>query len=241
MLRFTVSNRSVQFESLIANIQQRWGAAAIQPLAALNNRPMRPGLSTGYEVLDEVLGQGGIPRGQTTELLGKPTSGMTTLAYRIIASAQRQRQYAIYVDLESAFDPNYAVVCGVDLRQVFLARPDTETAALEIARDLIEKGDVGIIVLDLGQTLPRMAQVRRLASSLSHSGCVVLMLFSLREGMNPQTVTQGSSAALRLLIERDTWLTQHADIRGYRSQVLVFGRHSASGKRVSIEIEIGTP
>ncbi len=236
--RCLVDQHSIGIEGLLNNIQKRWGSAALQPLRALAARPVLPGLSTGYDLLDAVLGAGGIPRGQTTELLGKPTSGMTTLAYHIVASANQQNQYAIYVDLESAFDPDYAVQCGINLNQLFLVRPETEVDALDIARDLIEKGDVGVIALDFGQTLPQVHHIRRLTTSLLHSGCVVLHMLSLKEGMKPQTVLSGSAAALRLLVERDTWLTQHSDIRGYRSQVIVFGRHTASGKRVSIDIEI---
>lgn len=230
--------RTTRLTAMMASIQKQWGTAALQPLSCMTSKPVLAGIPTGFALLDAVLGASGIPCGQTTELLGRPTSGMTTLAYRIVAAAQQQNQYALYVDVESVFNPTYAVQCGIQLNQLFLARPETELDALDIARDLIEKGSVGAIVLDLGQSLPNIHHLRRLATLLSHSGCVVLLLIALADGASPQSIMSGSPAALRLILERDSWLQRDVDVYGYRTQVTVWGRHQASGKRVSIDIDI---
>jgi hypothetical protein len=226
-------------EVLIASIHQRWGTAALQPLSALTKRSTIAGLSTGFEILDAVLGEKGIPRGQTTEIVGKLTSGATTLVYKIVAAAQKQSQYVIYVDLESTFnDAVYAERCGINLQQLFLARPETELEALDIARDLIQQGSVGVIVLDLGEIQPNMHDLRRLAALLSRSGCVVLLLMLAGNHTTPQAILKGSSAPLCLVVERNVWLRNHQDIRGYRSDVLIFDRHSPAGKRVTIDIDV---
>jgi hypothetical protein len=162
---------------------------------------------------------------------------MTTLAYKIVAAAQEQRQYAIYVDLDSTFSPDYAVGCGIDLRYLFLARPETELEALDIARDLLTQGSVGVIVLDLGTALPDIHHLRRFAAVLAHTGCVVLLLMTLTHAAQPRAVLQGTPAALRLFIEREKWLTRQLDIRGYRTCITILGRHHASGKQVTIDID----
>jgi hypothetical protein len=229
--------QSDRLEALIASIQQRWGTAALQPLSALATRPTMPGLLTGFEMLDAVLGEKGIPCGQTTEIIGKLTSGATTLVYKIVAAAQKENQYVIYVDLESTFNPTYAVKYGINLQQLFLARPETELEALDIARDLIQQGSVAVVVLDLGETQPNIQDLRRLAALLSRSGCVVLLLTLAESEANIQTILRSSQAPLRLVVERDVWIRTHQDIRGYRSDVIIYDRRSPSAKRVTIDID----
>ncbi|MBA3867677.1 MAG: hypothetical protein H0X30_00835 [Anaerolineae bacterium] len=209
--------RNDRLEAMIASIQQRWGAAALQPLSRLAVRTALPGLLTGFEILDAVLGTQGIPRGQTTEVVGKMTSGATTLVYNVVAAAQQQKQYGIYVDLEATYNPVYATMCGIDNKLLFLARPDTEIAALDIARDLIQQGSVGVIVLDLGETQPNLRDIRRLATQLSRFGCAILLLKLAGDGVNTQTILGNSSAALRLLVQRDEWILKRDDISSYRT------------------------
>ena len=139
--------------------------------------------------------------------------------------------------MESTFSPDYAVGCGIDLRSLFLARPETELEALDIARDLIQQGSVGVIVLDLGSVLPDIHVLRRFAAILARSGCVVLLLVALADGANPRAVLSGTPAGLRLFIERETWLTRQMDIRGYRTCITVLGRHKAAGRQVTIDID----
>ncbi|MCA0455374.1 MAG: DNA recombination/repair protein RecA [Chloroflexi bacterium] len=218
--------------AVIATIQKKWGANAIRQGSIQQTQQY---ISTGFAHLDALIG--GIPHGQTTELLGRPTSGMTTLAYRIMAAAQQQGQYAIYVDLDSTFSPDYAVGCGIDLRRLFLARPETEVQALDIVRDLLQEGHVSVIVLDLGQTLPHLHRLRRLAGVLARSGCVVVLLVALVDGAKPQGVLNGTPAAIRLYIERKEWLTRYQDIRGYQTCITVLGRHPSSGQQVLIDID----
>lgn len=229
--------RQERLEALLTVLQQRWGTEALRPLSMLSSQPSRPSLQTGFEVLDAVLGTQGIPRGQTTEIVGRLTSGATTLVYKAVAAAQQEQQNAIYVDVESTFNPIYAKQCGINSQQLFLARPETEFNALDIARDLIEQGSVGVIVLDMGESPLNVHDFRRLAGILSRSGCVVLLLRLVAKGMSAQDLLRTSSAALRLLVERDAWVEQKGTIQGYRSNVLVLGRHQAVGKRVTIEIE----
>lgn len=227
-----------RLDALIAEIQQRWGMDALQPLSALASRPAMPGLVTSFEMLDAVLGTQGIPRGQTTEIIGKVTSGATTLTYKIASKAQQQQQYVIYVDLEATYNPVYATLCGINPSLLFLARPDTELAALDIARDLIQQGNVGLIVLDLGETQPNLHDIRRLAAQLSRFGCAVVVLQLAQSEAMLRAILRGASSPLRLLVERDAWITNREDISGYRASVMVMGRYPGAGKRVTIDIHV---
>lgn len=229
------AHKNAQLDALLAHIQQRWGNHIIR-----QGRPIkmqaRPVVSTGFESLDTVLG-GGIPAGQTSELLGRPTSGMTTLAYKIIASAQAEHAYGIYIDLDSIFDPDYAGRCGVTLDHIFVAHPDTDMQALNIARDLLSSGSVAVISLDMGALQPDAYRLRRLTTTLAHIGCVVLVMLTLPANGRAPIRHISSPSALRLLIERQRWLQRQTDIRGYRTRVTILKHRTASGRQVEIDID----
>jgi hypothetical protein len=192
----------------------------------------RSGIRTGFAALDQALGD--IPPGCIVELLGKPTSGMTTLAHKIIQQAQGDAGYAVYVDLESTFDPDYATRCGVNLEQLFLIRPQTEAEALDITRDLLTGSTTGIMILDLGKTQPEPRLLHRLTKSIAQSGCIVLVLVLVDRG---DLKAMGTPAAIRLLIERRGWLMQLHDIRGYRAMVTIL-KSRIPPKNPHIDIDI---
>ena len=114
----------------VAAIQQRWGTQALrrwgEAPAYRQGQAARaveaPHIPTGFPALDQALGIGGIPRGRITEMMGAPTSGMATLALKVIASAQSRRDMAAYVDLGYTFDPDYAARCGVTPDKLLLVR-----------------------------------------------------------------------------------------------------------------------
>jgi hypothetical protein len=225
------ADKLAQLDSLMNTLQSRWGVGAVRRLSDLPREPHQ-GLHTGFSALDTLLGKRGIPRGQVTELMGRLTSGMTTLAYCTMAC---QPDYAIYIDLDGTFDPEYAVRCGVRLDRFFLARTDTEGQALDIARDLLTSRGVGLIVMDVGEMQLDLTRLQRLRSVLSHSGCAVLLLMVLPAvGEVP---TLNSPASIRLLVERVKWLERYADIRGYQSRVTLLKHPTAMGKSALIDID----
>ena len=71
------------------DLQQRFGVNAVGVLGD-RVREVDP-IPTGFAALDAALGQGGIRRGQLSALVGTPTSGATTLALKLLATAIRSR------------------------------------------------------------------------------------------------------------------------------------------------------
>src|SRR6266540_7066822 len=151
-------NPTARLEQVIAAIQRRWGTHALRLLGDAATAPAVPVVTTGFAALDAALGIGGVPRGRMTELLGTPTSGMTTIALTLIARAQEQGDLVGYVDISRMFDAQYAASVGVDLPSLLLVRPTTAADALEIIQALVGSGGVGVLVVDslaLFQSMPR--------------------------------------------------------------------------------------
>ena len=93
-------------EKSVAAIQKRFGLKAIRPLGEQPAGAIAR-VSTAFPQLDLAL-DGGIPRGRITEIASIPTSGGATVVLKLIANVQAQDGMAIYLDIDRAFDPDYA-------------------------------------------------------------------------------------------------------------------------------------
>ena len=76
-------------ETALAQIEKNFGKGAIMRLG--DDIPVNvEAISTGSLSLDLALGIGGVPRGRIVEIYGPESSGKTTLALHILASAQKK-------------------------------------------------------------------------------------------------------------------------------------------------------
>ncbi|MDA1185635.1 MAG: hypothetical protein O2930_13450 [Acidobacteria bacterium] len=66
--------------------------------------------------------QGGLPRGQLSELVGPPSSGRTTLLLQMLAAATRRGEIVALVDTFDRLDLASAVAAGVDLDRLLWIR-----------------------------------------------------------------------------------------------------------------------
>src|SRR5512136_2494209 len=132
----------------VAAIQQRWGPQALRRWGQAPTRVEIPHVPTGFLALDNALGIGGVPRSRITEFLGVPTSGMATLALKVVARAQAMGDMTAYLDLGYTFDPDYAARCEVNLKHLLLVRPHTGDEALEILHSLVAGRGIGILIFD---------------------------------------------------------------------------------------------
>lgn len=235
---------------VIAGIQKRWGARIIG-----RSSPKKdfPAISTSFPHLDEALGIGGIPRGRISELMGMPTSGMATLALKIIAQSQKEGGSAVYLDLTRTFDPAYAWRCGVQLAHLTLVHPHTFPQSLSILSDFIMNGGIDLLIFDnplhlqdeSRATLKLSTTLGSILAPLSRNNSTLLFLTSLSPQSDaPQHVApypEGAIlpyyATLRLLLHKERWLYEQRDVRGYEAQVLIIkNKLHRPGQKVRLTI-----
>lgn len=84
-------------EQAIAGLNASLGRRMVQPAQRLVETI--PVVSTTFPPLDAALGLGGIPRGHLTEIVGNPTSGIVTLALKILTTIQQGGERVVYLDL----------------------------------------------------------------------------------------------------------------------------------------------
>ena len=187
-------------ETALAQIEKNFGKGAIMRLG--DDIPVNvEAISTGSLSLDLALGIGGVPRGRIVEIYGPESSGKTTLALHILASAQKTGGEVAFIDVEHALEPAYARALGVDIDSLLISQPDTGEQALEITEQLVRSGALDVVVVDsVAALLPRselegemgessvgviarlMSQaLRKLAGTVSRTNCIVVFINQLRE------------------------------------------------------------
>jgi hypothetical protein len=198
---------------LTRTLQRQWGTQVLQK--ASDMRPCRDKLPTGIPALDTAL-DGGIPQSGLTHLEGALTSGKTSVALRIIANLQAHSQPAIYLDINSAFDPDYAAHTGVNPDGLLLIRPDDLETACHIAHELLIRHDPPALVLDLGLnaiTAYIHTCLRQLTSSLTRGSSALILLTPPLSGH--------LNARLHLAFQRSAWVFERGAITGYTSEISI--------------------
>ena len=99
-------------ETAISQIEKNYGKGSIMRFGE-NLHVNVESIPSGSLALDLALGIGGVPKGRIIEIYGPESSGKTTLALHIIASAQKTGGEVAFVDAEHALEPAYARAVGV--------------------------------------------------------------------------------------------------------------------------------
>lgn len=109
--------------------------------------PTKERISFGYKCLDKLTG-GGIQRGTYTTIWGSKGVGKSTIAYKAIATAQKEGLITCYIDMERSYDSNWAKSFGVDIGNlVYIATKEAEET-LDVIIKLCKENAVDLIVLD---------------------------------------------------------------------------------------------
>lgn len=221
-------------EAALSKIEKDFGKGAVMKLGdkAIEKPPVIP---TGILTLDIALGVGGIPRGRIVEIYGSESSGKTTVAYHMIAEAQKLGGVAAFIDAEHAMDPVYAQSIGVDVDNLYVSQPDSGESALEIAETLVRSGAVDIIVIDSVAALTPKAEIegemgdsfmglqarlmsqalRKLTAIVNKSKTALIFINQTRQKIgiaygNPETTTGGNAlkfyATIRIEVKKGSQL-----------------------------------
>ena len=236
-------------ETALAQIEKNFGKGAIMRLG--DDIPVNvEAISTGSLSLDLALGIGGVPRGRIVEIYGPESSGKTTLALHILASAQKKGGEVAFIDVEHALEPAYARALGVDIDSLLISQPDTGEQALEITEQLVRSGALDVVVVDsVAALLPRselegemgessvgviarlMSQaLRKLTGVIAKTNSIVIFINQLREKVgvmygNPEVTTGGRAlkfyASVRIDVRRIEALKSGGEIIGNRTRAKV--------------------
>ena len=152
------ANRQKALDMALKQIDKTFGKGTIVRLGDKNIEPIAA-ISTGSLGLDMALGIGGVPEGRVIEIYGPESSGKTTLALQITASAQADDKVCAFIDAEHALDVLYAKNLGVDVENLLVSQPDFGEQALDVLETLARSGAVDLIVVDSVAALTPKAEI----------------------------------------------------------------------------------
>ena len=149
---------------------------------------------------------GGLPRGRLIEFAGEEGGGKTTTALDICKNAQElfQKEYdeelsnttdatrkkylesrgpkqIFYADCENTLDEDWAAKLGVDVDDLYIVKPQTQSAEdiFQMVLDAIETDEVGLVVIDsLGVMLSKQAYEKDMTEKTYGGISMPLTLFS---------------------------------------------------------------
>lgn len=219
-----------KLEDVFKKINKTYGAGSV---GNLNDMPLHDidVISSGSLVLNDALGVGGWSKGRITEIYGPESSGKTTLCIHAIAECQKSGGKAAFIDMEHAFDKEYAENLGVDTDSLIFSQPDYGEQALEMIDMLIETGEVDLLIVDsvaamipkrelegemgdanVGVLAKMMSQaMRKLVGKVSKTNTAMIFINQLREKIgvmfgSPEVTTGGRAlkfaASVRVDIRR---------------------------------------
>ena len=226
----------------MGQIEKKYGKGSIMKLGE-NSTMNVSAISTGSLSLDLALGIGGVPRGRIIEIYGPESSGKTTVALQVIATAQKAGGAAAFIDAEHALDPVYAKALGVDVDNLLVSQPDSGEQALEIAEALVRTDAIDVIVVDsVAALVPRseiegemgqssvgvqarlMSQaLRKISGAIAKSQCAFIFINQLREKVgvmygNPEVTTGGRAlrfySSVRIDVRRGEQLKEKGEVVG---------------------------
>ena len=243
--------REVALRGALGHLEREFGKGTLMRMGDPGAQVRCEAIPTGALSLDLALGIGGVPRGRIVEVYGPESSGKTTLAYHVLAQAQRLGGVCAFIDAEHAMDPLYAREIGVDIDELLVSQPDYGEQALEIADVLVRSGAVDVVAIDSVAALtPRKElegqmsdltvglqarmmslAMRKLAGALNRTQTLCLLTNQIREKVgvvygSPET--QPGGRALKF------YASQRLDIR--RIQTLKDGDGVAVGNRVRVKV-----
>lgn len=244
------SDKAKYIDEAIKKITDVYGEGSIMKLGEHDIVPIEV-IPTGCLTLDVALGTGGMPRGRIVEIYGPESSGKTTVALHVIASAQKTGGICAFVDAEHALDPIYAEKLGVKLKDLYIAQPDNGEQALDIVETLVRSGSMDVIVVDSVAALTPKAEIdgdmgdsvvglqarlmsqalRKLTAIINKSKTVVIFINQLREKVgviygSPEVTAGGKAlkfyASVRIDVRKGEALKASADdIRGNKTKAKI--------------------
>jgi RecA/RadA recombinase len=161
-----------------------WGAVPPDRLAA-----------TGNADLDGALG-GGLRRGHLSEVVGRASSGRTSVVMRALAAASARGEVVAVVDVCDTFDPASAEASGVELARLLWVRDTGDPVrALKAFSLVLQAGNFGLVVFDLADVAAAVVRRfpfttwMRVARAIEGSDTAALVVAQERTARSPLGVT----------------------------------------------------
>lgn len=223
-------NLNLSIQDLKTQLEKKYGEDSVFYVNEKHNEEYDV-ISTGSLKLNIALGINGFPKGRIVEVYGWESSGKTTLCLETIAEATKKQINVAYIDAEHAYDLKYANNLGINPDYLLVSQPSSLENALNLAIDLVESKQFGVVVIDSLSSLPPQREVegevgdstigvkariigqflRKITNVVNKNKVLLLLVGQLREKIgvmygSPETTDYGNSvkfyASIRLKVSK---------------------------------------
>ena len=214
----TEASGTSKFQEALDKLNKAYGVGTILTLDSKTSGDYDV-ISTGSIGFDYItLGTGGFVKGKMYELMGWEGTGKSTICGHAVAECQKKGGTVLYIDGEHAVDKKYFEAIGVDTTKLLIAQPSCGEEGFNIAMEMINTGDIDLIIIDSDSSLIPKKQLDgevgdstighksrlnsnaypKLKSALSENNVCLIVISQYREKIgvmfgNP-TTTQGGHA-----------------------------------------------
>lgn len=130
----------VSIQDLIGNLNKKAGHNVAFSLEDENPSEVKDWIPTGSRWLDCIIAKGmkaGIPTGKIVEIAGLEATGKSYMAAQIVGNAQQMGIIPVYLDSESAIQPEFLSKAGVDIKNMIYVQAENVEFVLETIESLI--------------------------------------------------------------------------------------------------------
>jgi recombination protein RecA len=153
MAKKQVSESKDKFQETLDKLNKQYGVGTVLALDSKSHVNYNV-ISTGSIAFDYItLGVGGVVQGKMYELMGWEGTGKSTICGHLVANCQAKGGKVVYIDGEHAVDRNYFRSLGVDTTKMLIAQPSCGEEGFQIAVEMIQTGEVSLIIIDSDSSL----------------------------------------------------------------------------------------
>lgn len=243
-----MSNSENKLKSIVKGIHKKYGEGSLIDYGVAEKIQPIETISTGLANLDVILG-GGVPKGRIMEVFGPESSGKTTLAIHMLAHCQKEGKKVAFMDVENAFNPDYAQKLGLNFDGLLFHQPDSGEQCLDIVEQLCHPDIAAIVIDSVAQLVPMAVSAKsidgtaniattarllaqtlpRLSNAAARSGTVLFFINQIRMNVggygNPEVTPGGKTLKFATSVR--------LEVRGSKPE----NRHGKEGMIVRINVK----
>lgn len=193
-----------KMDNIVNQINSKFGELALVRASDIKQGEVER-LSTGSLYLDKLLGtntksgNSGLPLGRIVELYGKPSSGKSSLCYKMVVEAQKRGLQCAWFDCEQSFERERAQAVGVDVSKLFYTQETLGERIFEMISEMLRQESVDVVVID---SVASMIPIAELEKSMEDSTGMAEVARMMSRGLRKLTALNKTQKALIVFINQ---------------------------------------
>jgi recombination protein RecA len=193
----------ISIDGLRSLINKTSGVECAHNLNQANPTEVKEWIPTGSRWLDSIICRGqlaGIPVGKFTEIAGLEATGKSFMAAQIAANAQKMGMNVVYMDSESAIDPNFLERTGCDLENLIYVQAQNVEHVLETVEAVLHSGaERTLFIWDSLALTPTVSDVE---GDFNPNSTMAVKARVLSKGMSKLTVPIANTQSTFLVLNQ---------------------------------------